>query len=128
MVPSGLELLDVDHDRVPRLRTLDVERARLGVVVSGDHDFTRLLARLGERAVKAVLRPGDDPSAGLDPVRRRNAAERVLQLLVLRDVPQLVGSGGQDGPEGDEGDWPGKLEEPHTFTSGGPGHASIELP
>src|ERR1700730_4378218 len=84
----GLELLDVDRERVARLGSLDEEGPRLRVVMTRQLDLGRQLAGRRDGAVVAVLAPADDPRAGRDVVRRCDPAEGVLELLVLGNVPQ----------------------------------------
>ena len=88
MIARGLELLNADRERVSGLRPVHVERAGLRVVVARQLDFRRQLIRLRHRAVVAVLRPRHDPRAGRDVLHGRDAAEGVLELLVLRHVAQ----------------------------------------
>src|SRR5262249_25890073 len=99
VVARRLELLDVHDERVARFRTFHVERPRLGVVAPRSQHRARLLAGLVQGAVETILGPRDDPRAGLDPMRGQDTTERVLQLLVLRDVAQdrlLRGVGWRD--------------------------------
>src|SRR5438132_3072357 len=88
VIPRRLELVDVNGQRVARLRALDIERTGLRIVVSRRNDFRRDLIGPGHGAVVAVFSPRNDARSGLDVMRGRHAAERVLQLLMLRNVAQ----------------------------------------
>ena len=88
VVARGLELLDVDRERVAGDGALDVEGAGLGILVSRGLDLGRELPGLRHGAVVAVLGPRDDARSRRDAAHRRMTAEGVLELLVRRHVAE----------------------------------------